>query len=370
MKQISQRRADQGVLLVGPLSEGPLTGGVETGISKILNSQLPRTHRLDFFNTLRDPNCSRRITHRAYYQLTLYIHFSLHLMRKMPRVVHVKTSEGKNFAQGIVYCALARCFGCRTLLQIHGGSFDSWYKSRSRVFRAAIRAALHVPSEIIALSKYWLSFLSSLTTGRTIHVVPNGVKVENRLCGTPSHSPEMCVLSIGAVGRRKGYFDIVAAAARLRQQPIRFVLVGPDEFGGETDELRKRIHDLEIQDRIELFGVAGGPEKSRLLAEADVFLLPSHNENMPNAVLEAMAAGLPVVCTAVGSLPEMLKDGEGAIFVPIADPGAIQNALVRLCKSPQLREVMGRRNHQEVIRRFSFQRVVNALDALYSKDLR
>ncbi len=99
-----------------------------------------------------------------------------------------------------------------------------------------------------------------------------------------------------------------------------------------------------------------------MLAEADVFLLASHAEGMPNAVLEAMAAALPVVATGVGAIPEMLPDG---LLVPVGDPAAIARVLLELAGDPERRRELGRRNRERVEALYGFGRVEELLDALY-----
>jgi len=250
------------------------------------------------------------------------------------------------------------------LLQLHGGDFDTWYASRSRIAQQSIRFALRAPAELLVLSEYWRVFVASLVSNRRLRVVPNGVRVDEALPHAGGPSPELVVATIGALGTRKGHFDIIDAAALLRDEPVRFVLVGEDELGGEGERLRAHARGLGVAAKIELPGAVIGRAKWELLARSDVFLLPSTGENMPNAILEAMAAGLPVVCTPVGAMPEML--GEGALYVPSRDSGAIASALRRLADA-ELRANMGQANRRRAEARFSFDAVAATLDAIYSQ---
>jgi glycosyltransferase involved in cell wall biosynthesis len=290
----------------------------------------------------------------------------LKVIRIRPQLVHVKATEGINFFQGICYSIIGRALGRRVLLQLHGGNFATWYQGMGRFGRAAVRVGLLTPSELVVLSEYWRSFISGLCPARSIHVIPNGVNIESAMIRTGFDHSELKVVTIGAIGVRKGYFDIVAAAALLRDEPIRFLFAGPDEFGGEQDELRAYARKLDVIDKVEFLGTVIGKQKWRLLSEADVFLLPSRGENMPNAVLEAMASGLPIVCTPVGALREMF-DGGGAIFVPAGDSIAIEKALRQLMDSPDLRKSMGYRNRAEVVAHYSLDRVFEKIGALYSR---
>jgi len=101
------------------------------------------------------------------------------------------------------------------------------------------------------------------------------------------------------------------------------------------------------------------------LAALDVFVLSSDWEGMPNAVLEAMAAGLPVVATAVGGVPEEVVDGVTGLLVPPRDPDALAQAIAHLLRDPDLRRTMGRAGRERVARYFTAERVVQRTQALY-----
>ncbi len=352
-----------GVLLVGNLPEGPLVGGVEVGVEMILNSDLPSQHGLRLFNTARRRDPSRPLRERLGYQLRRSLELFTQVLRMRPRLVHVKATVGVNYWQGASYCLIARLCGRRVLLQLHGGDLDSWYSGFGPIVRAAMRMALRLPSEIMVLSEYWREFIDGLVPGRSIHVVPNGVRLE---LARPRHQADnelLEVVSVGALGERKGHFEILEAAARLRDRPIRFIFAGEDEFGGEQEALSARATELGVSNRVEFAGAVTGPDKWELLAKSDVFLLPSRGENMPNSLLEAMAAGLPVVCTEVGAVPEMVDTG--AIFVPVGDGEAIAKVLSKLVGSPREREKMGADNRKRAEQRYGFSVVAAALDRIY-----
>jgi len=355
-----------GVLLVANLPDGPLVGGVEVGVQMIMSSALPERHALRLFNTdrRRDPN--RPLRERLAYQLGRCRELAAAIRRDRPHTVHVKSTVGINYWQGIVYGVIALALGRRFILQLHGGDLDTWYEAQGRLQRWAIRSALRLPAEVLVLSRFWQSFVTQLAPGVRTRVIPNGVELERALPRTRRHGAEMRVLALGALGTRKGHPEIVEAAALLKGRPVRFVFAGADEVGGEERELRARARALGVEDAIEFAGPADVAAKWRWLSECDVLLLPSRGENMPNAVLEAMAAELPVVCTPIGAMPEMLEDG-GALFVPVGDPHAIAEALLRLQQAPELRADMGRKNRLAAEQRFSFTAVAAALDQLYSE---
>jgi len=357
-----------GVLLVGPMPPEPHTGGIEIGVSMLLRSSVAQQHRMRLFNTARRRDPSRSMLQRIAFQLGAFARLIGAIARQRPDVVHVKASwGGVNFAQNICYSIIARLLGRRVLLQLHGGAFDSWYNSRTRLGRFGVRFGLSTASEIVVLSQYWREMVGALVPGTPITIVPNGVEVDNALPWTGSGSDAIHVLTIGAIGYRKGQFDIVKAAAELTGTPVRFILAGPPETADIDREIHALVDSLAVSDQIDFIGPIGREEKWRRLAVADVFLLPSYGENMPNGILEAMAAALPIITTPVGAVPEMVEHEQGALFVDCGDIEALAAAVRRLAGDAKLRARMAARNRADCEARFAFERIAEQFDRLYRR---
>jgi glycosyltransferase involved in cell wall biosynthesis len=107
-----------------------------------------------------------------------------------------------------------------------------------------------------------------------------------------------------------------------------------------------------------------------VLSCIDIFVLPSLHEGMPNVILEAMAAGLPVVATNVGGTPEVVVDGETGFLVPPRDPKALADAIVRLINDPELRKRFGQAGRERIEKHFTIQETVRKTEALYSRLLK
>jgi glycosyltransferase involved in cell wall biosynthesis len=105
-------------------------------------------------------------------------------------------------------------------------------------------------------------------------------------------------------------------------------------------------------------------ELAPLYAEADVFAFPTWREGFPNVVLEAMAAGLPLVATPVGAIPDVVREGDEALLVPARDPDALAAALQRLVSDAALRRAMGARARERALS-FSRERVLEQLAGIW-----
>jgi glycosyltransferase involved in cell wall biosynthesis len=142
----------------------------------------------------------------------------------------------------------------------------------------------------------------------------------------------------------------------------RFCLVGS---GPLEPVVREWAHRLEIADRVEFRGCLQGEALRAAVTAWRVSVLASKAEGLPNAVLEAMAAGRPVVATAVGGMMEVVEDGVTGFLVPPDDPGTLAERMVRLLKDPSLARAMGQRGRRKVAEEFTAERMAHEFAGLY-----
>jgi glycosyltransferase involved in cell wall biosynthesis len=160
----------------------------------------------------------------------------------------------------------------------------------------------------------------------------------------------------------KGHHDIVEAAKEVcRVMPqVKFVLIGDGE---ERPRISDHVRQLHLEENFLFLGRR--QDVPDLLSCCDLFLLASRAEGFPNVVLEAMAAGLPVVATAVGGVVEIVEDGRSGLIVPPQCPQEMAKAIVRILSDPELGLRLAEAGQEQVRRQFSFERVVQELQAVY-----
>ena len=135
--------------------------------------------------------------------------------------------------------------------------------------------------------------------------------------------------------------------------------------GAEREALAQSARDNGVGETVEFLGEVS--DVPGVLARADIYVQPSFQEGLPNAVLEAMAMGLPIVATRVSGNEDVVADGDNGLLVPPGDPDALAAALRRLVADPALALRMGRRSREIVESRFSLTAVMNQLRAAYRK---
>jgi len=160
------------------------------------------------------------------------------------------------------------------------------------------------------------------------------------------------ILSVGRLSPEKGHADLLAALRLvLRDRPqlaIKLILVGD---GIERPALERAAAAPDLASSVIFAGHCSNVWPYYSLA--DVFVLPSHSEGSPNALLEAMAAGVPIVACKVGGVPETVEDGSSALLVPPANPAAMANALARVLEDPALATRLASNASERLVMRFS-----------------
>jgi glycosyltransferase involved in cell wall biosynthesis len=176
--------------------------------------------------------------------------------------------------------------------------------------------------------------------------------VHQEMLGMFPKPPRWLVGAAGRLSPEKGFDQLVEAARVVRQEfpAVGFVVFGD---GPLRDALTRRVAECRLSDRFVFAGFRGDLEK--YLPNLDVFVQPSFTEGLPVAVLEASAAGLPVVATAVGGTPEVVADGDTGFLVPAGRPDALAAKIGMLLGDAALRQRLGGQARRHVEESFTFE---------------
>jgi glycosyltransferase involved in cell wall biosynthesis len=178
-----------------------------------------------------------------------------------------------------------------------------------------------------------------------------------RAVGRQAAHDRLRVVFVGWVTAMKGCREILEVA---RQLPgLDFALIGPLMADMQTHLQRRPAN-------VTLYGTLEHLEVLREMCASDVFLFPSLTEGFPNAVLEAMSVGLPVVATRVGAIPEMIEDGKGGLLFEHADIASLVHAIRTLMNDASLRGAMGQFNREKSRAHYAYSVVTSQLTALYN----
>jgi glycosyltransferase involved in cell wall biosynthesis len=265
--------------------------------------------------------------------------------RERPAIVHANSSKA-----GILGRLAAVAAGVPVrIFTVHGWAFKAHGGLAARAYLWADRLMSPLTTTTICVAEIERDAGLRARTcrpDRTV-VIPNGVEVPPRRRPVPAARP-VTLLSIGRLRPPKDFVTLVRALARLDRGTVRLRIAGD---GPDRAALADEVRRLGLDGDVELLGTR--TDVGELLAAADVFVLASDSEGLPMSVLEAMAAGLPVVASAVGGVPELVRDGDTGALVPPRDPAALAAALARLAAEPELRERLGEAGRRRIEDEFS-----------------
>jgi glycosyltransferase involved in cell wall biosynthesis len=201
---------------------------------------------------------------------------------------------------------------------------------------------------------------------RKVQVVHNSVprprtdasRGENGAADLPDSRGRPMVLTVARLDAQKGHTVLLEAISRIPEAT--FVLAGD---GPERATLEAKVRASGIADRIVFLGHR--TDIPRLLGRCDLFVLPSLYEGFPLAIQEAMAAGRPVIASAVGGVPEAVRDGVTGLLVPPSDPAALADAIRRLLADPALAQRMGAAGRVRAEQEFSYEAMVQRTTRIY-----
>lgn len=284
------------------------------------------------------------------------------LRRERPDILHASSSKAG--VLGRVAGFLARV--PIRIFTVHGWAFAAHSGSSARLYRWADRLVRPLTTMTICVSRRERA--AGVTAGtcdaaRTV-VIPNAVDVASVPRSRPDRRGRPLILAVGRLKAPKDFVTLVRALRSLPPGSFDAVIVGE---GPDRSRLEEEIRGLGLEHRVRLAGERR--DVPELLAAADLFVLSSASEGMPVSVLEAMAAGLPVVASRVGGVPEQVADGVTGLLVEARDPDQLAAALARLTRDPGLRARLGAAGRARAEQAFDLEPFRRAHVELYSREL-
>ena len=240
---------------------------------------------------------------------------------------------------------------------------------RARKHHLAYRLMANLPDAVFAVSEQVRQH--SIEVDRIdparVQTIYNGLDLSGwNAASIPEKLPQNTLITtIGNIRRVKGHDVFIRAAATIVPHfpnacfSIAGEVLDPDYF----EELQILVRDLNIADRFHFIG--GVTDLHQHLSAADIFVLPSRSEGFSNAIIEAMAASLPVVATNVGGNSEAVKDGVSGLLVPSEDPAKLAAAIIQLLSNPSQAKAMGAAGRSIVAEHFTTEAMMKRITNTY-----
>jgi glycosyltransferase involved in cell wall biosynthesis len=324
------------VLVVGPAPAAPSSRGGMATVAALMAAHPDERIRITVVPTYVDRS--------RWVRLLVGIRGMLHscwlLLRGRADVLHVHMAHGGSVVRKAAPLCAARLVGVPAVIHGHSHDFGGWLDRLPSPVAAAVRRVLVADHWVVLGKRHVEEYACGMRLAvDRITVLHNAVQIP-RTVVAQSGIERVHAVALGRLGVRKGSYDVVSAVGALDEtirSRLRVTLAGD----GEVDGVRATVAAAGLDGTIHVAGWLDPAARDKLLGNAHVLLLPSRDEGLPMALLEAMAYGLVPVTTAVGSIGEVVGDGVNAIVVQPETPDQIANALTLLVADESLRAKLG-----------------------------
>lgn len=367
------------VCLVGPTP--PPFGGIATYVANLLDSDIPGIEFLLFDTKLPEwvvPSSREgKSTYfsifesgiwsgikKIAYGLSSYFVFITTLVKNKPQIIQVFTCSYWGYWRNTVYILIAKCFGKKTIFHLLN-AIDEFYKNSSSFGKKIIKISLKCADIYLLQSpglKIWLSrYTNHETFGFWNSIEINKIPPNKFI----KKSSTVTGITVGKLGRNKGTYEIIDAIEKLIHNNVnlQWIFVGD----GNLQEFIQIANKKRINRNITFTGPVIDCDKWRYLYKSDFFCLPSYAEGQPISIIEAMAIGLPVISSTVGSIPEMITNGENGLLINPGNVNELIEAIQVMLLDKDKRLQMGAKAKEIALERYSHENLCNNLHFVYKR---
>ncbi len=356
------------VLILGKLPPPYIGPAVATKI--IMESHLNDQFKLLHFDTRINENVSDMGTFRFSKISTirdLYRAFRQKITHTKPDLVLIPIGQtAAGFFKDISFIRIAAATGARVLLQLRGSEFRVWYDGLDLLRKRVVRTQLRKADGVIVLGENLRWIFKDLFSDDRIFVVPNG----GDFIFPERKNQTLRITYLANYLPGKGLLELLEALFLMTQKSLPAF-----EFHayGSWNNPAYRQKCLEMANRPEMahchiHGDVSGFEKWQALADSDIFVFaPKSPEGHPWSIVEAMAAGLPIISTNRGAIVQSVVHSHNGFLFENPEPALIADALEQLLDDPEMRKNMGRASRQNYLAEFTADRMVENLGAVFHK---
>jgi phosphatidylinositol alpha-1,6-mannosyltransferase len=318
-------------------------------ITSALGSQAERERFAERIRILKVPVNNQNIHHSSNRELATYAARALSLALRLHRtMVYDLCLAWSAVPAGGVALALRRVTGLRYIVRVSGPDipgFEERYARLYPILKPVVRAIWHGAKTVVAKCEGEADMIRAVDSSVRISLVPNGVDVEAFPPGAPvPNNGPLRLLCVARLIERKGQRYLIEAVKQLVDEgnDVTLDLVGA---GDARSVYETQVRELGLDDRVRFLGYIPRDEIAQHYAAAHVFVLPSYNEGMSVATLEAMAAGLPIVTTPTGGASELVVEGVNGLVCEWGDVAMLSRHLHHLANNREMVRQMSVASH-------------------------
>lgn len=357
MPSCSRTRKKSKILIVGP---GPdkSKGGIASVIQEIRNNtELNERFDIDIYNSYMDGN---------QLQILLYSTFAFLrfiFTKNNYDIYHIHAAAKGSTFRKKMYAKVAKSWGKKIIIHIHGSQYKEFYGTLSPTGKKHVSDFLSSADLVLALSSSWKSWLDSAFSLSNCRILENGIDISRFACA--STSPEdfqTSFLFLGRLGKRKGTADLILAVKEaVKVVPELDCYIAGD---GSVEKYQDMVYEMHLEHNIHITGWVDFSGKINLLKKVSTLILPSYQEGLPMAILEAMSCGKAIISTTVGAIPEVVTKENGILITP-GDIAALTSAILKCCQDTAWMRRISSANMQKSRQQFSVEKMCGQLSEYY-----
>jgi glycosyltransferase involved in cell wall biosynthesis len=347
------------IVMLGVHPQSKLRGGISTVTDVYRQSGLFTRWPIVYIGTV----ASGGALSKAFVAAGAMARFAAIVLSGRLALLHAHTSARGSLWRKIAFILIALAARRPAILHLHSGEFETYYQQRCGFGRKRlVQFVFKRVDRVVVLSRHMQGVVRRIQPAAKVTRIFNPIVLPARSAPTRKSAPVL--LFLGLLAAKKGVFDLLDALAIVRKHfpAVRLRCGGH----GDVAAVEARALELGVYDCVEFLGWVDGERKERELTDAAIYVLPSYAEGLPMGVLEAMAAGTPVVATAVGGVPDAIENGVEGFLVPPGDARALADRIMRLLGRPELRASVAAAAEKKVREQFSAEVVLAQVEALYA----
>lgn len=276
---------------------------------------------------------------------------------------------------GLFMAYSSRLTKAKIVVHLHGGNYfrNEFYNNSNIFVKSFIKKTLKKASAAIVLGESLKPVYEDLV--KNVYIVPNGTDFGLNFSNEELERKDddrIRITFLGNLLESKGLVDVLNSARSVIQQfsNAEFSFAGAwSDYEKNTKELCLEILERDgLTDHVKFPGIVTGKDKENLLKETDVFVFPSHKEGQPLVIIEAMAAGCPVISSkGVGAIPHVVDDGKSGLLIEPGNVDQLTQAILKLCKDPALRKSMGAEGRKKFERMYTLEKNISGMKSVFEK---
>lgn len=330
------------VLMIG--SDNTVKGGITSVIVQLLKYDWSKKNiEMRFLPTYKSGNSIKKIM----YFCKAYFKFLWLMVTYNPDLLHIHMSHNGSFYRKYIIHKTCKLFGKKDIIHLHGSEFKVFYDRGNESRKKRIRNLLKNCNAVFVLGEKWNENIKKIQPCTKTIVLYNAVALPDVLCNM--ESKKINILFLGVLVERKGVKDLLNAILQLKKigildnYNVKFKIGGT---GPEEERLKNFVNENKLTEYVEFLGWVTGDSKIKLLQNSQIFVLPSYNEGLPIAILEAISYGLPVISTRVGSINEAVIENYNGHLIEAGDITNLVNCLSKIITNQEIRSTFGKNSRK------------------------